>query len=324
MAILVGIDEAGYGPILGPLVVSATAFELPDAHLKTPLWDLLRASVCNRLAGAAGRIAINDSKKLHSAKAKYHVLQRSVLACLAAVSDETLPETFAELLHQVEALEPETIRSYPWYQKVLNTSPLHYDREDIVTAAGALKKNMDQAEVRLLNLWSRPLLAGEYNRQVDAAQNKATVLFSQASYFIDLAFRHYGQVEKNLQILIDKHGGRSHYRAQLQRLFPHLAMKIIKEDDAVSSYEMSDTQQKMKIHFVAKGDDRYLPIALASMLSKLLRELFMEHLNAWFVEQCPDIKPTAGYYKDGTRFLSEIDGKIDPVLIPQNLLVRSR
>ncbi|MBU4400433.1 MAG: hypothetical protein KKE86_13995, partial [Planctomycetes bacterium] len=30
MGYLVGTDEAGYGPNLGPLVISATAWEVPD------------------------------------------------------------------------------------------------------------------------------------------------------------------------------------------------------------------------------------------------------------------------------------------------------
>ncbi|MHC5117167.1 MAG: ribonuclease HII, partial [Planctomycetota bacterium] len=34
MALLVGIDEAGYGPLLGPLVVSAVALKVPEGLLR--------------------------------------------------------------------------------------------------------------------------------------------------------------------------------------------------------------------------------------------------------------------------------------------------
>ena len=63
MAILVGIDEAGFGPILGPLVVSSSTFSLPRQLLASDLWQVLRRSVGNRRKRLAGRLLIADSKK---------------------------------------------------------------------------------------------------------------------------------------------------------------------------------------------------------------------------------------------------------------------
>ena len=78
----------------------------------------------------------------------------------------------------------------------------------------------------------------------------------------------------------------------------------------------------MRIHFAVKGDDKYLPIALASMTSKYVRELFMEALNEYFIQYAPEIRPTAGYYQDGTRFLEELEGQVEPAIISKNKLVR--
>ena len=71
----VGIDEAGYGPTLGPLVISAAAFreEAPQSGIEhfekdTPvfsldLWELL-AGVVTRKPDRT-HIPVNDSKKLY-------------------------------------------------------------------------------------------------------------------------------------------------------------------------------------------------------------------------------------------------------------------
>lgn len=101
MAIIVGIDEAGYGPILGPLVVSAAAFEVPHERRRTDLWDLLRRSVSHTVKGANGRIIINDSKKLKQPGGRYDRLQRGVLAALYAATQAT-PVTLAQLLQALD------------------------------------------------------------------------------------------------------------------------------------------------------------------------------------------------------------------------------
>ena len=325
MAIVVGIDEAGYGPILGPLVVSASVFEAPDACLTRSMWDLLRRSVCKKLAGSSGRIAINDSKKLHTKRGDNDALQRGVLAGVAAVGAGALPETVGPLLAALDCGGTEgEARFYPWYRGAVADWPLRYDRDDILTSSQALVQDMAGQEMGLLGLWCRPMLAGRFNLMVEGAKNKATVLFAQVSGLIHQAFERYGAQERNLQILVDRLGGRSHYRSQLQRLYPEMAMKILKEEGMVSSYQLRGGGRQMKIHFLAKGDDRHLPVALASMVSKTVRELFMEMLNAYFSGLCPEVAGTAGYYQDGRRFLAEIGAVLDPGLMPKELLVRQR
>ena len=39
MALIIGMDEAGYGPNFGPLVVGATAWEVPGDPRKFDLWQ---------------------------------------------------------------------------------------------------------------------------------------------------------------------------------------------------------------------------------------------------------------------------------------------
>ena len=74
--IIAGIDEAGYGPLLGPLVVSATALELGagpwdgattmEAEALPCLWRLLKAAVAKKTPVRKGRLLIADSKIVHN------------------------------------------------------------------------------------------------------------------------------------------------------------------------------------------------------------------------------------------------------------------
>ncbi len=123
MPILIGVDEAGYGPNYGPLVVAATAWSVEDnaeggrrkaegkkykacppkragasARLSSPqapppkhrathpdLYKLLRKAVARSPDGPGRKLAIADSKALYKAGFGVHQLERGVLAALAAM-----------------------------------------------------------------------------------------------------------------------------------------------------------------------------------------------------------------------------------------------
>jgi hypothetical protein len=110
MRIVAGMDEAGYGPLLGPLVVCCWAIEVRDADSDaTDLWSRLATAVCRRPNDKKGRIAIDDSKTLKGSKdAAAHPLrhlERGALAALGAMlageGGVPIPESEDALLQRV-------------------------------------------------------------------------------------------------------------------------------------------------------------------------------------------------------------------------------
>ena len=69
MPMWAGIDEAGYGPALGPLVVAGSAFVTREPPCEGVLWELLREGVAKSPRGSAGRLVVNDSKVVYSGPA---------------------------------------------------------------------------------------------------------------------------------------------------------------------------------------------------------------------------------------------------------------
>jgi hypothetical protein len=130
--------------------------------------------------------------------------------------------------------------------------------------------------------------------------------------------------ERGLTIYADKHGGRARYRALLQRCFPQWDLRILRESIQASSYQLTRGDLSWKIHFQAKAESGHLPVALASIYAKYVRELFMTMLNAYWSEQVPGLRPTAGYYADGRRFLADIAEHCKRLGTPMHKLVRQR
>ncbi|MFQ5502291.1 MAG: hypothetical protein ACE5EQ_08320 [Phycisphaerae bacterium] len=318
--ILVGIDEAGYGPILGPLVLSAAAFELPPDTADRCLWQVLRHSIRRSATGRDPRIAILDSKKLHKSANGIARLERSVLAVTTAARG--LPQDLRTLLGILCPDSLNRLHAYPWYRGANPNLPIAADPAGIRIAAQTLRRNLEDQAVRLAGCWSEILLEGHYNRMVGKTRNKAVVLLGLVLRLIQRisdAHPHHA-----LRILIDKQGARSHYGPHLMRAFEDRRLKVIEETDGLSVYELVRGTSRWEVSFSRSGDDHHLPIALASLYSKYQRELLMHCFNRFWSQQAPDVSPTAGYYQDGMRFLKQIQPRLSALGIDRADLIRSR
>jgi ribonuclease HII len=322
--ILAGIDEAGYGPLLGPLVVGRCVFEIdadPEGDLPC-VWKKLKKIIGKTRSKNGRRIHVNDSKLVYqSGPSGLKELERAILVLIASCNGYC--ENLEALLQCVAGQVVDYLPQYNWYAPFAGeTFPSHVDAYSVQAFANALRIEMQAHRTHCLELSAQVVLERELNRQLQATRNKSSVLFSTAAMHLDHLLNTYGQ--RGLVIFCDQQGGRAHYGSLLRLMFDEWSLEIVREGDGHSEYRLRRSDHVVRIIFCEKAEAQCLPVAAASMLSKYLREMLMRRFNAFWKIHVPDVQPTAGYYNDGLRFLRDIQAKRDEMQIDDELLVRAR
>ena len=319
--VIAGIDEAGYGPVLGPLVSASCAFRVPGQAGLPCVWNLLRRAVSKTKCARGKRLHVNDSKQIYSPAKGLGELERGVLCLLEQATSPA--GTLSDVLRLVDAELAEFLPQYGWYDPMLDEKfPLAIEPAAYRISANFFKRESELVGSACVHYRAHVLLERQFNAICEKTRNKASTLFSLVARHIDVLLTQFSN--EYLHIVCDRQGGRSHYGSLLMLMFDEWSLEILSESDACSEYRLTNGQRSALITFCEKGESISLPTAAASMLAKYTREALMTRFNAYWRQHVPGVTATAGYYNDGSRFLRDIEAARTALRVADIDLVRQR
>lgn len=264
-----GIDEAGYGPTLGPLSIVGVGIDA------APGLDLARA-----FAGTG----VRDSKTLHK-PGNLAPLEQVALGGLGWLLGNR-PTTAAEVFAALGEMPGERAQQWQHGAEAL-TLPL----------SATHVPSWSLVDVAPLGVHGNLIHAGEYNRFITTSGNKADLELGAVKKLLS-----WVADTTPATVVVDRLGGRRFYRDALQGVWPDSKIAILEEAAHASRYEISGRQ----VAFLVGGESASPLTALASCIAKYARELHMVLFNRHWCAAVAGLAPTAGYPEDARRWLGAL------------------
>lgn len=325
--VVAGIDEAGLGPLLGPLTLGYAALRVPPGELN--VWDALERVVTRDPKQDAERLVVADSKRVFARNPRgARRLESTALGFLAA-RPAGMPESGAQLLRSTpEALRPRAtdIGASPWYAELPSSLPAWVDRGRLELRAELLGRELAGAGLAVVDAGVRVVPAIELNRSFARTNNKSASVWDLVAGIL----RHLWEelAHEHVHVIVDRQGGRFRYARPLARSFPGVALRVGRESPDRSEYQLEsrgeEPRRRMWLTFAEKAEDRAFTVALGSCFAKYARELCMGAFNRYFGARQEGLAPTAGYTTDGRRWLEEAAPALAGLDLRRDVLARRR
>lgn len=316
MSLLIGMDEAGYGPNLGPLVVTVTVWEVPGSPRDFDLWAAMADIASQSPSKELLKLQIADSKQVYSPGKGLAALEKSVLSALRLVGHE--PQTLGELSDDLKS-QSSNLKSQipPWLIARDLPLPTEIDTSLIGDIATKWLECCRRAGITLKAIRSEIVQPERFNALVREYDNKALALSRISLNLLRSVWNP--DDEPPTLVICDKHGGRNRYDDLLAEVLGDRMVFAVGESRERSVYRVGSAE----LRFQMKAEANF-PVALASLFCKYVRELSMQVFNQFWAMHVPGLKPTAGYPVDAARFKQDISEAQRRLKIADDIIWRER
>lgn len=316
--LLIGTDEAGYGPNLGPLTVTATAWEIPAGMEPTSLWEEFSDVVTNAPTRGDQRLFVADSKAVYTSGDGLEDLEVAVLAFLRTLNCPV--STIDELGQAISGTDFLTLyQEEVWNQTPGKSLPCDASEDHILEWQQTLNEAMVEKKISLLGVRSRIMFPKEFNQLVAETDSKGVVLSNATMKLVRDLVDCFAEKGASVFVVCDKHGGRNRYDELIASHFDDQFVFRMEEGRERSRYRMG----RVEFCFRTRAEE-LMPVALSSMVSKYFREVLMHQFNEFWAQHVPGLKPTQGYPLDAKRFRDDIAGAVRTLMVEDTHLWRSR
>ncbi|HBL43079.1 MAG TPA: hypothetical protein DDZ90_06760, partial [Planctomycetaceae bacterium] len=208
MGLIIGMDEAGYGPNLGPLVITASLWKLPDDPRQFDFWSALESVISQtRPRKNSKHLHVADSKQVHSASAGLAPLERSTLPFLQLHNRTERLASLGELWRLLIASPAhlDEIQGEPWSGERRFELPAVVDVETVEESQDCLQQALDSAGIELRGICSEIVLPARFNALCREYGSKGVML---TRLCMNLLTRVWDRETSEPTLIIgDKHGG---------------------------------------------------------------------------------------------------------------------
>ncbi|HEY4687459.1 MAG TPA: hypothetical protein VIH20_04540 [Candidatus Subteraquimicrobiales bacterium] len=333
---VVGIDENGFGPIVGPLVVTAAVFELKEPYTQSYLWDRLRAVISKTTQEFPEKITVYNSKEVFKSKLpkSYKVLESTVLNFFELLSDRKAKE-FREFIGEVSLGACECVEdaaedaAFELCHNINLSLPLWTDNKAI-SHQKRLKEELAKAEIKALKVKSLIVCPGQFNSYLNRTDSKFHLNWLQFGklirWVIETVLKTSGTQSQDIAFPCGKIGGQKNYLSYLKHgFFKNFDIKRLVEKKEISTYHLSSDVLDFNLSFIESGDIYHFPIALASLFGKYIREVFMHHQNQVFKGWDSSVKPASGYRNSSTKiFIKDTEDLRKRMGLPDRCFLRQK